>query len=69
MTTSVSKPLLGGIAHVEITATNTGPDKGYNLSFDTTVSASVPPTPTVDKVRILNPSVPPIIESVDPTNR
>ena len=67
VTTSVSKPLLGGIATVRITATNTGPDKGYNLSLDTTVSASVPPTPTAGNVTILNRSVPPITQSVDPS--
>ncbi len=63
VSTSVTTPLLGGSSTVSITVTNTGPDKGYNLSLETTISSSIAPSGTVT---IGDAAVPPTAQAFDP---
>lgn len=64
VSTSVSRALLGGTATVDVTVTNNGDVKGYNLSVETTISSSLPdPQGTVT---IGTTSVAPTAQSLDP---
>jgi len=53
---SVSSPLLGDVATVSITVTNTGDEKGYNLSITDVITSSIAPQGDVE---IVAGSIPP----------
>jgi len=53
---SVSSPLLGDVATVSITVTNTGDQKGYNLSITDVITSSIAPQ---GDVAIVAGSIPP----------
>ena len=63
VSTAVSKPLLGGTAIVSVTITNTGDEKGYNLSLSEVLASDLA-NPN-GRVTIVDSSVAPTSVSLD----
>lgn len=63
VTTTVGSPLLGGTSTIQITATNTGDTKGYNLSFDALIASGM--ADPNGRVRIVDSTVAPTASSLD----